>query len=257
MDKFHFDTYGVQAVNYNRDLAAFPLLREILSRITGQDNLYASPTDMGVNMIASGIVDDKCVQDAAKQEVIRRYFRALCDYKKGLCELDVVKRIEGIMAKLEISTLHRPVVKHALDIKANTKCHAFSIMLGNGEIISGRTKTLSAPCACILNTIKKLAGIEDDYALIPQSIIKPILSLNKEILGSRSDLLSLKDMLLALSVSATTNNLAAKALLALKQLKNLEAHSTFILSQTDEDTIKKLGILLTSEPEYPSANLFE
>ena len=256
-DNFHFDTYGVQSVNYNRDLAAFPLLREILSRITGQSNLYASPTDMGVNMIASGIIDDECVQVAAKQEIIRRYFRALCDFKKGLCELDVVKRIENIITKLQLSPLQRPVVKHTLDIKASTKSHTFSIMLEDGEIISGRTKTLSATCACILNVIKKIAGIEDDYALIPQSIIKPILSLNKEILGSRSELLTLKDMLLALSVSATTNNLAARALDALKKLKNLEAHSTFILSQSDEDTIKKLGILLTSEPEYPSANLFE
>lgn len=256
-DNFHFDTYGVQAVNYNRDLAAFPLLREILSRITGQNNLYASPTDMGVNMIASGIFDDKAVQDASKQEIIRRYFRALCDYKKGLADIDVVKRIEKLMAKLDISTLHRPVVRHALDLKAKTQTHVFSIMLESGEIISGRTKTLSATCACILNAIKKIAGIEDDYALIPQSIIGPILRLNKNILGSRSELLSLKDMLLALSVSATTNNLALKAFNALKKLKNLEAHSTFILSQSDDLTIKELGILLTSEPEYPSANLFE
>lgn len=256
-DNFHFDTYGVQAVNYNRDLAAFPLLREILSRITGQNNLYASPTDMGVNMIASGIFDDKAVQDASKQEIIRRYFRALCDYKKGLADIDVVKRIEKLMAKLDISTLHRPVVRHSLDLKAKTQTHVFSIMLESGEIISGRTKTLSATCACILNAIKKIAGIEDDYALIPQSIIGPILRLNKNILGSRSELLSLKDMLLALSVSATTNNLALKAFNALKKLKNLEAHSTFILSQSDDLTIKELGILLTSEPEYPSANLFE
>lgn len=256
-DNFHFNTYGVQAVNYNRDLAAFPLLREILSRITGQNNLYASPTDMGVNMIASGIFDDGAVQNAAKQEIIRRYFRALCDYKKGLTEIDVVKRIENLMQSQNITTLHRPVVRHALNVKAKTQSHVFSIMLENGEIISGRTKTLSATCACILNAIKKIAGIEDDYALIPQSIIAPILRLNKNILGSRSELLTLKDMLLALSVSATTNNLAAKAFDALKQLKNLEAHSTFILSPSDDLTIKELGILLTSEPEYPSANLFE
>ena len=212
---------------------------------------------MGVNMIASAVYDDEAVQNASKQEIIRRYFRSLCDEKKGLVDISVFRRVEKLMDKLNISTNDRKVAKYALQKQQETSSHIFALELENGEIVTGRTKTLSATSACILNVIKKLSGIEDTYKLIPESIIKPILKLNKDVLGERHELLSLKDILLALSVSAVTNNKAQKALEALKHLKGLEAHSTYILSPQDEETIKKLGILVTSEPIYPSNKLFE
>lgn len=257
IDTFHLDAYGAQAVNYNRDLAAFPLLKTILEKITDSSCLYKSPTDMGVNMIASAICDDEAVQNASKQEIIRRYFRALCDVKKAAQDISVFRRVEALMDKLNISTNDRNVVSYALQKQKETNCHIFALELENGEIITGRTKTLSAVSACILNVIKKLSGIEDTYHLIPESIIKPILLLNKDILGQRSELLPLKDILLALSVSGATNNKAQKALESLTKLKGLEAHSTYILSPQDEETIKKLGILVTSEPIYPNNKLFE
>ena len=257
IDTFHLESYGITSVNYNRDLAAFPLLKTILTKITGQNAFYKSPTDMGVNMIASAVYDDEAVQNASKQEIIRRYFRSLCDEKKGLIDISVFRRVEALMDKLNISTNDRKVAKYALQKQQETSSHIFALELENGEIVTGRTKTLSAVSACILNVIKKLSGIEDAYHLIPESIIKPILKLNKHILGERNELLSLKDILLALSVSGATNNKAQKALEALKHLKGLEAHSTYILSPQDEETIKKLGILVTSEPIYPSNKLFE
>lgn len=257
IDTFHLNAYNIQAVNYNRDLAAFPLLKTILEKITGTTCLYKSPTDMGVNMIASAITDDEAVQHASKQEIIRRYFRTLCDVKKGTVDISVFKRVEKLMDKLQLSTNDRKVVLSALEKQKETSSHIFALELENGEIITGRTKTLSAVSACILNVIKTLSGIEDAYQLIPESIIKPILLLNKDILGERSELLPLKDILLALSVSGATNNKAQKALESLKKLKGLEAHSTYILSPQDEETIKKLGILVTSEPIYPNNKLFE
>lgn len=254
LDTYHFSAYQTQSVNYNRDLAAFPLLKEILTKITGESK-YLSPTDMGVNMIASGITDNQAVEEAAKQEVIRRYYRALCDYKKGLIDSFVCTRIKSLMDKLNITTENRFVAKEALKIQSQCNLHTFALSI-NGKTILGKTKTLSACSACILNAIKETSGIEDAYHLIPKSIIKPIIELNKNILNNRSELLSLKDILLALSVSATTNNKAHKALMALKSLQGCQAHSTYILSQSDEETIKKLGIQVTSEPVFPNNNLF-
>ena len=255
LDNFHFSAYKQEAVNYNRDLEAFPLLKNILAKITGQD-YYKSPTDMGVNMIASAIVDEKVIEEASKQEVIRRYYRALCDYKKGAVDQKVYLNIQSLLDKLNLKTLDRSVALSALTKQEECGSHIFALELEN-KTIFGKTKTLSACSACILNAIKEIAGIDDSYHLIPKSIIKPIIELNKNILKNRNELLSLKDILLALSVSASTNNLANKAFLALKKLSGCQAHSTYILSQSDEETIKKLGIQVTSEPVYPNSNLFE
>ena len=258
IDKFHFDAYGVTATNYNRDLMAFPLIKNILSKIMGSSNPYNSPTDMGVNMIKSGIVDDVFVQNSAKQEVIRRYYHALCDFKKGLAESFVIDRIEQLMLKMNIKASDRVVADYANNKSKECGLPVVSVQLKTGEIISGKTKNIiSAATACILNVIKHFAGIEDSYDLIPKSILNPILFLNKKILGKKSELLSLKDILIALSVSATTNNKAQKALNELGKLRGLEAHSTFMLSPNDDEIVKKLGILCTSEPVFANNNLFE
>lgn len=257
-DFFHFEAYGEQAVNYNRDLEAFPLLKKILEKIGANTSaLYLSPTDMGVNMIASAITDDNAVSQSANQEIIRRFYQAQCAYQQGLLDETTCIRTQNIMQNAGLSADMRSVAKFANQKYLDTGCHTFALQFADGSIVSGRTKTLSAVCACVLNAIKLIAGIEDAYDIIPESIIRPIIKLNKDILRSRSELLSLKDILLALSVSATTNNKAQKALEALKKLRGLEAHSTYILPQQDEKIIKELGIWLTSEPKFASNNLFE
>lgn len=257
VDTFHFNAYNKLAINYNRDITSFPVLKNILAKITGGQSPYLSPTDMGVNMAASGIINDEVCQNAAKQEVVRRYFRALCDYKKGLQDKKVANRIEILMQELEIDTSIRDVVTAAKQKKAETGSPAFALRLHTGEIVCGRTKTLiGGATACILNCLKRLAGIEDAYDVIPKCILEPMLDLNKNILGKRFEVLSVKDILTALSVGATTNNKAKRALEQLTKLKGTEAHSTYILSPADEETIKSLGINLTSDPVYSSNRLF-
>lgn len=258
VDPFHFSTYQQIAINYNRDISSFPVLKNILAKITEGKSPYNSPTDMGVNMAKFGIIDDDACQEASNQEIIRRYYNALCDYKKGFCDITVANRIEVLMQELEINTNIRKVVFSAKNKKIETGSPAFALELKNGDIILGRTKTIiGASTACLLNCLKTLANIEDAYDLIPKSILQPMLDLNKNILGKRYEVLSLKDILTALSVSATTNNKAKKALDQLKKLKGTEAHSTYILSPNDEETIKSLGIRLTSEPIFANNNLFD
>lgn len=258
VDTFHFNTYKEIAINYNRDISSFPVLKNILAKITEGQSPYHSPTDMGVNMAKSGIIDDEVCQEASKQEIIRRYYRALCDFKKGTQDIKVANRIEILMQELEIDTSIRKVVGYAKQKKIETGSPSFALELKTGEIVTGRTKTLiGGATACILNCLKTLANIEDGYDLIPRCILEPMLDLNKNILGKRFEVLSVKDILTALSVSATTNNKAKKALEQLSKLKNTEAHSTYILSPADEETIKSLGINLTSEPVFTNNNLFE
>lgn len=257
IDNFHFTAYNQIAINYNRDLNIFPVLRNILAKITNGESPYLSPTDMGVNMIASGIIDDSVVCEASRQEIIRRFYNSLCDFKKGRVDKKVSNKIWELLQDLEIDINERKVIKAALEKQKITNSPSFALQLRDGTIITGRTKTIiGSATACILNSLKYLAKIEDSYDLIPKSILEPILNLNKNILGIRHELLSLKDVLIALSVSATTNNKAKKALDELSKLRNLEAHSTYILSQYDEETIKKLGINLTSEPIFVNKNLF-
>ena len=257
VDSFHFNAYKEIAISYNRDLSSFPVLKNILAKITEGKSPYLSPTDMGVNMAKSGIVDNEVCQISAKQEIIRRYYHALCDYKKGLQDKKAINRIEILMQELEIDTNIRNVVNSAKQKRAETGSPAFALELESGEIICGRTKTLiGGATACILNCLKALANIEDTYEVIPKCLLEPMLDLNKNILGKRFEVLSLKDILTALSVSATTNNKAKKALEQLSKLKGTEAHSTYILSPADEETIKSLGINLTSEPVFANNNLF-
>lgn len=257
VDTFHKKAYGITAINYNRDIEAFPVVKDILTKITGKA-MYQSPTDMGVNMVGYGILDDDVIVKASRQEIIRRYYRSLCDYKKGIADISVAERIFSLMQELKIDASERELVDYALNKQRETKSYTFCLQLDNGKIISGRTKTLiGGATACILNCLKKLAGIEDGYDLIPKDILEPILKLNKNVLGNRNEVLSLKDVLIALSVSAKTNQKAKKALDQIGKLKSTEAHSTYILPPSDDETIKKLGINLTSEPVFAGNQLFE
>ena len=257
IDPFHLEAYGVTTVNYNRDVEAFPIVRNILSRITGDESVYKSPTDMGVNMAGYAIVDDEAVRAAASQEIIRRYYKALCDHKQGKGSQDAVDKIKRIMQELSLTTADRAVVAPALATSESSGVAAAAIQLPDGPIVTGKASNLMSACSsCVLNAIKAIAGIDDSLTLISPIILEPILKLKIDILGSRSSVLKVDDVLAALSITAATNTLTARAMAALPKLRDCEMHSTCMLHSGDEGTLRKMGLRLTSEPEYPSKDLF-
>jgi uncharacterized protein (UPF0371 family) len=256
IDYFHLEAYGVKTVNYNRDLAMFPVLKTILRKITGQD-LYQSPTDMGVNMAGFGIFDDDAVQESAKQEIIRRYYGAKCDIKEGKEPQSVVDTIEMLMGELDINTTDRKVVEPALVRSAKVQGPVTAIELPDGQIVTGKqSELLSAPSSAVLNAVKKIAGLKENLKLISTAAIEPIIHLNKNILKNKKEYLNLEQTLIALAVSAASDKKAAKALKTLEKLRGCDAHTTHILNSVDLQLLRKLGINLTSETEFSSFELF-
>lgn len=258
VDNFHLDAYGEVTVNYNRDIEVFPVVSSILSKISGKECVYKSPTDMGVNMAGYCITDDEACKDAAKQEIIRRYYKALCDLKTGSATQDTVSRLEFLMSKLAISPSSRTVIKAAND--KNEKCNNCGVValeLPNGKIVTGRnTDKMSASAACIFNAVKSLADIKDVQKLISPYVIGPILDLKSKVLQESNHTLTLDEALLALSICAATDANAATAIEQLTLLKGCEAHSTHMLYKADENPLRKLGIRLTCEPTYLDNTLF-
>lgn len=270
IDPFHLAAYNETTVNYNRDIEAFPVVRTILTRITGEDT-YKSPTDMGVNMIGYCIDDDDAVQEAAKQEIIRRWYKARCNAKQGLADEDECKRIEFLMSSLSIGAHDRRVVD-AANRKADLlreeaagedtadrgyNLSAVAIELPDGKILTGKSSPLmNDTAAVVLNSIKYLAGISDDIPLISPNVLEPIVRLKKEILGSRYPVLKLEEVLQALSFSATMNPTAEIAVRQLKKLSGCEAHCSNIITQDDASCFIKLGINFTCEPEYPTTDRY-
>ena len=257
IDPFHLEAYGETTVNYNRDIEAFPIVKNILSRITGDENFYRSPTDMGVNMAGCAISDDEVVREAACQEIIRRYYKAACDYKQGKGTKAARHKIEMIMQQLNLSPEDRPCVLPARKRREEVGAAAAAIQLANGEIVTGRASNLmSASSAAILNAIKAMAGIDREALLIQPEVLEPILKLKINILGSRSSVLKVDDVLAALSITATRNPPAALAMEQLPNLRDLDMHSSQMLHNGDEGTLRKLGLRLTCDPEYPSKDLY-
>ncbi len=256
IDPFHLEAYGVQTVNYNRDVEIFPVLNAIFQRIYG-DSPYKSPTDMGVNMAGNAICDDEACRYAAKQEIIRRYYEALCQQRKGMGEDGAVYKIEILMNQCDITIEDRAVVTAALQRAEETDGPAAAIELHDGTIITGKTSPLlGASSAMMLNALKKLAGIPNEVLLISPNIIEPLQDLKVQHLGNRNPRLHTDEILIALSVCAVSDE---NARLALNQLKNLfgcEMHSSVLLSQVDEKLLKKLGINLTCEPRYQTKKLY-
>lgn len=255
IDSFHLEAYGKTAVNYNRDLEIFPVLKNILFKITGK-NIYNSPTDMGVNMIGSCICDEKIVNDAASQEIIRRYYKSLCDYKAGTVEEEVSQRIKILIDELGIDISSRKVINVALE-KANTDSKpVIALELPNGKIITGKqTELLSPAGSLILNAIKELSNIPDDVYLLSPAILKPILEL-KSRTKTTAYSLNLQEVLIALSVCTVTNPIIAKAMKTLDKLAGAEAHASYIVQNGDLNTLKNLKINLTCEPNFNSNNLY-
>lgn len=256
IDPFHLEAYGETAVNYNRDIEIFPVVRAILRRITGED-IYKSPTDMGVNMIGRCITDDAVVQQAARQEIIRRWYKTSVDYVKGRQDVEGLKRIEYLMSSLDVHAQDRVVVKPANEKAAASGGSAIAIQLPSGQIVTGKSSELMNDTASVvLNSIKVLAGISDEILLISPIVLEPIIRMKKEILGSRYPVLKLEEVLQALSISAATNPTAELALEQLPQLRGCEAHSSDIITQDDNDTFLKLGVNLTCEPVFPTTDLY-
>ena len=256
IDPFHFDAYGEVTVNYNRDIEVFPVLATIFKRIYGTCP-YKSPTDMGVNMVGNCIIDDEAVSYAAKQEIIRRYYTALCERRKGRDTTKEIEKIEILMNKVGVSPSDRAVAVKANCIAKDSDAPAAAIELKDGTILTGKTKKLlGATSALVLNALKHLSGIDDELTLLPSYLIEPVQGLKVNYLGSINPRLHIDEVLIALSVNAATDENAAKALVTLPLLKGTEAHCSVILSDRDSTILRKLGINLTTEPDYENDNLY-
>ena len=255
IDPFHLDAYGVTTVNYNRDIEIFPVVNAMFELIYGESP-YKSPTDMGVNMAGNCICDDDACCVASRQEIIRRYYKCLCDKKRYGESKDDSYKLEILMKQAGISVEDRAVAKAALAREIqNDGQPAAAIELPDGQIITGRNgELLGASAAALLNAIKVLAGIDDEAKLISSESIAPIQRLKTEYLGSRNPRLHTDEILIALSSSAATDETAAKAMNQLSKLRGCEAHTSVLLSSVDEQVFKKLGMHLTSEPKYEETN---
>ncbi len=256
IDPYHLEAYGETTVNYNRDVEVFPVLNAMFERIEGVSP-YKSPTDMGVNMVGHCIFDDKAVCAAAQQEIIRRYYSAMCAFRKGDSEKDVALKLELLMKQAGLSAEQRPVIGAALAKAESTGEPAAAIEMPDGTIITGKTSALlGASSAAILNALKYLGNIDDEIHLISPTIIEPIQKLKVGHLGNRNPRLHIDEVLLALSICAATDELAQKALDQLHKLTGCEAHATVILASTDEKMFKKLGMNLTCEANYQTKKLY-
>ncbi len=256
IDPFHLEAYGKTTVNYNRDIEIFPVLNAMLDGILGESP-YKSPTDMGVNMVGFAICDDDAVKDAAKQEIIRRYYATIVNARQGLAEETDASKIELLMKQAGVTIKDRSVVSHALEKSAQTDAPATAIELPDGRIITGKTSSLlGSASAMLLNALKVLADIPDEVNLISPTIIEPMQKLKTEIMGNHNPRLHTDEILIALSICAATDELAKKALDNAYKLKGSEAHSTVILSRVDENVFRKLGINLTCEPKYQTKKLY-
>lgn len=256
IDPFHFNAYGKLTVNYNRDIEVFPVLSNILKKITGTD-IYKSPTDMGVNMVAKAIVNDELCCEASKKEIVRRYFRAECEYKKGQGSYDTVERTQFLLAELDLTPNYLEVVKVSKDVSKTSGFPCIALELPDGQIVTGKTKNvISASGAVILNALRTMAKMGDDFDVIKDEVLMPIVGLRTKYLGSKSSVLTLDDVLVALAISSSTNLKAKKAIEGLEKLEGCEAHCTYMLSQAEEQTLKKLKINITCEPHFLNNNLF-
>lgn len=270
IDPYHLQAYGKTTVNYNRDVDAFPLLRAIWEQMTGHECPYKSPTDMGVNRIGFGIVDDEVVREASKQEVIRRYFRYLCDFAKGTTDRESVETADALMRKLSLKPEDRIPVEAARQAAQSAKeagkgkaggeiVSGAAIVLKDGRVITGRNSDdMHAASAMMLNAIKALAGIPEQIPLIAPDIIRSITHMKHDILkGGSYTSLNLDEAIIGLAISCTMNPAAQIAAEKLNQLRSCEVHMTHIVTPGDEAGLRRLGCRFTSDPYYATKALFQ
>ncbi len=256
IDPFHLEAYGKTTVNYNRDVEIFPVLEAMFRKIYGSSP-YKSPTDMGVNMAGFCIVDEQAVRQAARGEIIRRYYNAMCDVKRGLSDGRTAEKIKIIMDSAAITAEEYPVIGASLEKAKQTDGPAAAIRLPDGRIITGKTSSLlGAVSAMLLNALKALAGIEDGRTLISPDIITPVQNLKINNLGNSNPRLHTDETLVALSICAASDPVAALAMKQLHKLRDCEIHTTVIISSADLSVLKKLGTNVTCEPIYETKSLF-
>ena len=266
IDPFHLESYNQTAVNYNRDVEIFPVLKRILEKITGGESFYRSPTDMGVNRAGFAITDDDVTGEAAKQEIIRRYFRYQCEYAMGFADKETVQRVELFIKDFNLLPEHRSVVVPARQAAREAQetdkgnegiyCGA-AIALRDGTMVTGNNSPLMhAASSLILHAIKHLAEIPDKIKLLPSHITDSVKKLKTEILNEKTVSLDLEETLIALGISATTNSAAQLAIEKLKELQGCEVHMTHIPTPGDEAGLRRLGVNLTSDPNFSTKNLF-
>ena len=256
IDPYHFEAYNEQTVNYNRDVEIFPVLKAIFTQILGESP-YKSPTDMGVNMVGNCITDDDVTREAAKQEIIRRYYTAICKKRKGASNDDEISKLEVLMEKAGTSCDDRKVAVTAREKSEESGAVAAALELNDGVIVTGKdSQLLSCSAALVLNALKYLGSVHDEIMLISPVIIEPIQKLKTKHLGSDTAKLGVSEVLMALSICAATNPMAEHALSQLSKLKKCEFHSTVILPEEEIETIKKLGVNVTCDPEFDSTKLF-
>lgn len=266
IDPFHLEAYNQKAVNYNRDVEVFPVVKRILKKIMDGESFYKSPTDMGVNRVGFAITDDEITKEAAKQEIVRRYFRYRCEYVMGLTDKGTVQRAELLVKDFNLVPEYRSVVEPARKAAVNAQesdkgsegiyCGA-AVTLKDGTIVTGNNSTqLHAASSLVLHAIKHLAGIPKKIKLLPPTIIESVRNLKTEILNEKNLSLDVVETLIALSISATTNSAAQLAMETLKDLQGCEVHITHIPTPGDEAGLRRLGVNLTSDPNFSTKDLF-
>jgi uncharacterized protein (UPF0371 family) len=266
IDPFHLESFGQTAVNYNRDVEAFPVLRKILERITGGEPVYRSPTEMGVNRATTGIINDEVVQAASRAEVIRRYFRSASEYVMGLVEERTVQRVQRLLELLHIQPTDRRVVGPARQAAEQAQRHGTgnegvfcgaAIELKDGSLVTGKNSPLMhAASSLVINAVKHLAGVPEGIHLLAPSIIDSVAKVKKDILGQKAVSLDLEETLIALGISITANPMAQLCVEKLKDLRGCDVHMTHIPTPGDETGLRRLGVHLTSDPDFATNSLF-
>ena len=249
IDPFHLEAYGEYSVNYNRDISSFPILKNILMKISGKE-IYKSPTDMGVNMIKQCITNPEIVKRAATDEIIRRYYNTLCEYKQKLCGEDTVEQSKSLMDKLSLSLSDREVANVANKTAKEKGANVLAIKLNNGKIITGKeSKILSCTSAAFLNAIKEITGIPDQEYLLSPSVLDGIYKMKQKTSYNTKYFLDLPEVLIALSICSVTNPIIERAINELEKLRGCDAHSSYIIDKGELNALKNLGINLTCEPK--------
>ena len=256
IDPFHLEAYGITTVNYNRDVEIFPVLNAIFEKIQGQSP-YKSPTDMGVNMAGNCIVDDEVCRAASRMEILRRYYTAKTELVQGKGAEETVRKLELVMQQAGVTPEICPAVAAALDKAEATGAPAGAMVLPDGRIITGKTSgTLGAAAALLLNALKALGNIDDQFELISKQVLEPVCHLKTTYLDHRNPRLHTDEVLMTLAISALTNPLADLAKRQLPGLRDSEAHFSVIISEEDLKIFKRLGVRVSCEPKYETKRLY-
>ena len=250
IDSFHLEAYGKTAVNYNRDVEAFPVVKALMGKILGESP-YQSPTDMGVNMVGFAISDDEACREASLAEIVRRYFAAAANVKRTGVGEDQVGRLKAIMQKAGIDKGYLPTRAAALGREEETGGPVGAMMLPDGSVITGKTsERLGAASSLLMNALKTVTGVDVEEDVIDDGAIDPICRLKTERLDSKNHRLHSDETLIALSISSATSEVAKRVIGGLPKLRGCDAFFSVIISQTDEELYRKLGINVCCEPKY-------